>query len=253
MKQLRFSPVQIASLGLIFLVWYGASLFFPPAFFPRPLEVLQLTYQNFSTGNALYHLLFSLQRTFVGFLLAFLISVPIGLGMGFVKEIENSFGVWVLVGLTIPGMSWAFLGVMFFRLSEMAVYVPVALVVIPFLTLDIWKGTQSLDRDLLRMANVFQIPRHEVVRQIVLPHLIPHFLAGSRYGLGLAWKITATAEFLTRETGVGFQIKHAGSLFDLAGVFSWTLIFAVVLIVIEIGIFGAIDSWVTRWRRQVTF
>ena len=47
MKQLRFSPVQFASLGLIFLVWYVASLFFPPAFFPRPVEVLQLTYQNF--------------------------------------------------------------------------------------------------------------------------------------------------------------------------------------------------------------
>ena len=125
MKQLRFSPLQIASLGLIFLVWYVASLFFPPAFFPRPVEVLQLTYQNFSTGNALYHLLFSLQRTFVGFFLAFLISVPIGLGMGFVKEIEDSFGVWVLVGLTIlecPGHSWGSCSSVYRRWPSMSLW-----------------------------------------------------------------------------------------------------------------------------------
>ncbi len=73
------------------------------------------------------------------------------------------------------------------------------------------------------------------------------------FGIGLAWKITATAEFLTRETGVGFQIKHFGSLFNLGEVFAWTLIFAVVLIIIEFGIFGIIDSWVTRWRQPVAF
>jgi len=253
MRQIRFSPIHIASIALFFLIWYVASLFFPPAFFPRPGEVLRLMYQDLADGNAFYHLILSLQRTLVGFLLAFLVSVPLGLGMGFLKQIESSFRIWVLVGLTIPGMSWAFLGVMFFQFSEMAVYVPVALTVIPFLTLDIWKGTQALDRDLLRMASVFQIPRYEVARQIALPHLIPHLLAGSRYGVGLAWKITATAEFLTRETGVGFQIKHFGSLFNLGEVFAWTLIFAIVLIIIEFGIFGIIDSWVTRWRQQVAF
>ena len=253
MRHVRFSPLQIASIALIFVAWYVAAQFFPPAFFPRPAEVLRLIVRDLSEGTALSHLLLSLQRTFVGFLVALGISVPLGIGMGFLRQMEGSFRIWVLVGLSIPGMSWAFLGVMFFQLSEVAVYFPVAVVVIPFLTLDIWKGTQALDSDLMRMARVFHLSRFQTARQIVLPHLVPHLLAGSRYGVGLAWKITATAEFLTRDNGVGFQIKHAGSLFDLAGIFSWTLMFAFVLLIIEIGVFGSIESWLTRWRPRVAF
>jgi len=88
-----------------------------------------------------------------------------------------------------------------------------------------------------------------VLRHVVLPQLTPYFLAASRSGLALIWKIVLVVELLGRSNGVGFQIQIYFQLFDVTMILAYTLAFILVVQAIEWLGLQPLERWITRWRR----
>jgi NitT/TauT family transport system permease protein len=154
----------------------------------------------------------------------------------------------VLVGLAIPGLAWAVVGLMLFGLSEKTQIFAIFMVVTPILAVNIWEGTKALDRKLVEMAFVFKANRRMVVRSVVLPQLIPYSLAAVRFGLALAWKTVVIAETFGASTGIGFKIIESRELLSMKGVLAWTLSFTVVMIALEFMLLKPIEGRLTVWR-----
>ncbi|WP_186784744.1 ABC transporter permease [Streptomyces sp. CBG31] len=87
-------------------------------------------------------------RVSLGFLLAFAVAVVVGISMGRVEFVRRFFEPAVLIGLTVPGLVWALLCVMWFGISLANPVVAVALSAAPALTLNIYQGTRAMDGDL---------------------------------------------------------------------------------------------------------
>ena len=159
----------------------------------------------------------TLWRVFVGFGLAMVVSTPLGIVMGSFRNQESFFEPPVILGLTMPGLIWALLMIMVFGIKEISAYLAVAVTISPMLTISIWQGTKSIDKDLIDMSTAFHASVLSKLVDVILPQLVSHILAAIRYGLGLAWKVIVLVEGFGFSNGVGYQVMHQFDLFSVKG------------------------------------
>jgi NitT/TauT family transport system permease protein len=193
----------------------------------------------------------TLRRVGVGFAIAMLIAIPLGIVMGTIKSLENFFEPPVILGLTMPGLVWAVMAIMFFGLNENSAYAAVAITIMPMLAISLWQGTKSIDKDLIDMSTAFHAGPWSKVIDVILPQLLSHILAAIRYGLGLAWKVVVVVEMFGFSNGVGYQVVRGFNVFSMKQVMAWAITFLIVMIFIEFGIIGWLESRVTRWRPKI--
>jgi NitT/TauT family transport system permease protein len=241
------------SVSSIFVLWAVIAAFFPPTLLPGPVVVARRLAELVATGDFWTHLSATIQRVAAGFVLAFVVSVAAGTLMGARRLAEGVFESWVLVGLTIPGLCWAVLAVMWFGITEIAPVFAIVVVVLPMLTLNMWQGTKSLDRDLIEMARVFRAPWTSVMRDVVLPQLMPFCLAGARLGFALGWKVVVLSEMFGLSSGVGYMINRSFSAYAMDDVLAWTAGFTAVMFAFEYAVMLPIERRLVRWRPAVEF
>ena len=243
--------LRVGSIVTMILIWWVMTFFFPPSLVPHPLETFSEVVLIISSGSFLAEMGATLRRVAVGFGIAMLISIPVGILMGTVKSLENFFEPPVILGLTMPGLVWAVLAIMFFGLSETSAYAAVAITILPMLAISLWQGTKAIDKDLVDMSTVFHASAWSKVADVILPQLTSHILAAIRYGLGLAWKVVVVVEMFGFSNGVGYQVVRGFNIFSMKAVLAWAITFLVVMIVIEFGLVGWLESRATRWRPRV--
>lgn len=237
-----------ASVAALVLVWWLLHLIFGTMLMPDPVATIREVLAILLSGTFLVEMAASLRRVLVGFVLAMVVSIPLGIAMGTLRRAEGFFQVPMILGLTVPGLIWALLAIMFFGLSEVSAYFAVAITIMPMLAINIWQGAKSLDKDLMDMSNAFQTGIPSKVMDVILPQLLSHILAATRYGLGLAWKVVVVVEIFGFSSGIGYQIMRAFNLFSMKSVLAWAITFLVVMIFIEFGVIGFLEARATAWR-----
>lgn len=240
--------LRTISLVSVIALWWIISVASPKGFIPSPPTVFSAVFDIVVSGAFLQNMFDTLRRVIIGFGLAFGASLGLGMLMGFVTYADRFFEVWVLIGLTIPSLAWAVLALLWFGTTDLSAIFSIFVILCPLMTLNMLEGTKALDRDLIEMAKVFHFPRIMIVRDIVVPQLVPHILAATRFGFALGWKVVVIAEMLGLSSGVGYMISYSFGLFDMAGVMAWTIAFTGVMFLIEFGVFRIIERRMTAWR-----
>ena len=250
-QALKDLGLRVGSILAMIFLWWIVSLFFPPTLVPKPSDTFAEVATIVSSGNFFSEMGSTLRRVLVGFGIAMIVAIPLGILMGTLRSLESFFEPPVILGLTMPGLIWAVLMIMFFGLNETSAYAAVAITIMPMLAISIWQGTKSIDKDLIDMSRIFHASPWSKVVDVIMPQLISHILAAIRYGLGLAWKVVVVVEMFGLSNGVGYQVVRGFNVFSMKAVLAWAISFLVVMIVIEFGIIGWLERAVTRWRPRV--
>lgn len=245
----RLLPPSLAVVGIV-VAWWGLHLVYP-RLLPSPLDTFREALRLLSDGTFFFHMLQSLRRVFVGFTIAMAFSVVVGIYMGSVPAGERFFQPLVVLGLTIPGLMWSLIAVMLFGINEAAPYFAVSVTIFPMLVINIWAGVKALDKELIDMSNVFHFSPWLKISQVILPQLVPHIFAATRYGLGLAWKVVVVVEMFGTSNGVGYQVMRSYQVFSMDSVIAWTITFVIAMVVIEYGIINFLEQRATSWRPRV--
>jgi NitT/TauT family transport system permease protein len=219
---------------------------------PDIAEIGRETAKIFASGKFLQELGVTLRRVALGFSAAFLVSLTVGIAMGRSCLFNGFAEPAILVGLTVPGLVWALLCVIWFGISLTTSTVAVALSIAPPLTLSIAQGVRTVSADLLEISAAYQLSLWARLRFLWLPTLCPFLLAGVRIGLSMAWKVIVLVEVFGLSSGVGYQLNIEFSSQNVAGVLAWTVGFALVMAILEYGFIGGLERRVTRWRRVAT-
>ena len=243
--------LRAGSILAMIAIWWILTFFFPPSLIPLPSATFSEVISIVSTGQFFSEMGATLRRVGVGFGIAMIFAIPLGILMGTVKFLESCFEPPVILGLTMPGLVWAVLAIMFFGLSETSAYAAVAVTIMPMLAISLWQGTKSIDKDLIDMSTAFHASPWSKIVDVILPQLISHILAAIRYGLGLAWKVVVVVEMFGFSNGVGYQVVRGFNVFSMKQVLAWAITFLIVMIVIEFGIIGWLEGKVTRWRPRI--
>jgi nitrate/nitrite transport system permease protein len=204
-------------IGLILFVWQllcsapGSSLPAPSKVVADAWEfIVDPFYDNGGVDKgAFWHLSKSLSRVGVGFSLAAIAGIALGVLVG--------QSLWAMRGLdpifqvlrTIPPLAWLPLSLAGFRDAQ-----PSAIFVI-FIT-SIWPiiintsvGVRNIPQDYRNVAAVIRLSWWEVFWKITLPATVPYIFTGLRIGVGLSWLAIVAAEMLIGGVGIGFFIWDA--------------------------------------------
>ncbi|WP_159078212.1 ABC transporter permease [Salinibacterium hongtaonis] len=244
--------IRAASIATAVLLWVLGSVILPTSVLPGPVVVIEQLGKNIASGEIWPHLGVTLGRVVFAFVVALVVASVLGVLMGMYSRVEKFFDSWLVIGMTIPALVTIIVVFMTVGMNETGTVVAAALVTIPMLTVNVWEGVKGIDTRLIDMAKAFRNSRLTIVRSVVLPQLAPTLLASARFGLGLVWKMILFIELLGRSNGVGYQVQHYYMLFNMTQVLAYALGFLVIMLVIEMGIFGFIEHKLFHWRKTLS-
>ena len=149
---------------------------------------------------------------------------------------NSYFSLPMFVLGNVPGLTYAVFALVIFGVGPGGPIVVSALVAVPFIAINVAEGVRSVDGDLLAMCEAFERSPRDVLRHVYLPAVSAFVLVGVRYGFAMAWKVEALTEVFGAQNGVGFMIRKAYQEFQVDDMLAWTMLFVIVMILIERGL-----------------
>ncbi len=248
-EQLSPAWLRVISFVLLIIIWQISAMIAQSRVLPDPLQVALVLYDHILYGSLISDLCITLWRVVAAFILAMVIGTAIGIFMGLRKRLDILLDGWLILFLNIPALVTIILCYVWFGLTELAAIIAVSLNKFPNVIVTLREGTRAVDRDILQVAEVFQVGRRKTFFKFFLPQLYPYIMVAARSGIALIWKIVLVVELLGRSNGIGFQLSVFFQLFDIASILAYTLAFVIVMITVELAFIGPMDKHVTRWRK----
>ena len=241
-------PGLLSLIGLL-LLWQVVSLFFLATFLPSPAELLTGVSAIFSNKSAYLVVGKTLERILAGLVLSMLIGAAIGLVMGLRPAVGSFFDSWIMVLLTFPAISWAFLSVLWFGISDFAPIFTIVLIVFPYVTMNVWEGTKAMDKELTDMAMVFRANRFLLLRKVLIPQLMPYLFSSLRISFALSWKIALVSEAFGAGRGVGKELMYWFQGIRADMMLAWGVSFMVLMVLIDVMVLQRWEKRVFSWRQ----
>ena len=219
-------------------------------FFPVPSTIIAVMVRMLESGELLEHVLISLQRISLGFLLGGIPAIIIGITMGISRPVHALVDPLIIATYPIPKSAILPFILLIFGLGEMSKVVMVAIGVFFPIAINATAGVLQISPIYLDVGKSFKASRWDTFRTIALPGALPFVMTGIKLGAGLALILIAVAEMVGAKSGIGYMIWSAWETFAVAkmyvGLFTIALIgFGVSLTLREI------ERWVIRWKVDV--
>jgi NitT/TauT family transport system permease protein len=182
-SRLQTVALRASSIVVLLLIWWVASkLVNDSQILPGPWAIATTIVADFKTRGPLgespyFDIGITLVRIFVTFSASMIAGVGIGLAMGLNRLCERSLLAVIPLMLTMPTILMVFLAIMWFGFSEAGGLVAVMVVVTPFVAVNIFEGTQAMDKSLTEMGTTFKANRYLLLRNVYLPQLMPYIFS----------------------------------------------------------------------------
>jgi len=149
----------------------------------------------------------SLRRIAIGFALATVLGVPVGLMLGWSQRFrEYVFPVFELLR-PIPILAWVPLAIIMFAGSETPVVYLTFLGSFFVTALNTLLGVRSIDRRYLLAAACLGARPWSVFRHVIIPGALPFIFTGLEISIGIAWFSLVAAEMVSGQYGLGYLIN----------------------------------------------
>jgi NitT/TauT family transport system permease protein len=212
------------ALSVVLAVWQlaGAMSLVNPLFLPTPLSICRAIWQLAVSGALWHHLSWSLMRIGVGWVLGTIAGVAVGFAIGLFTT-ARSVGITFISALfPIPKIALLPLLILWLGIGEEPKIATIALGVFFSTAISVYSGVDAVPRNLIRMAQSFNVPVGTIVRRVIWPGALPSILAGFRITASVALLLVVSAEMIGAEFGIGAFVLQAGNLMQtdqlLAGV-----------------------------------
>lgn len=212
-------PLAVLGFALVLGGWYlSVDVLELPRFraLPGPTEVAE---EWFSTdpayGTSAFtpqyydHILASVRRVGIAFVLALALGVPLGIALGWSRTFrEYTFPVFELIR-PIPILAWVPLAILMFQSSETPVIFLTFLAAFYAATLNTMLGVESIDPNLVRAARCLGAGPWTVVRTVVIPGALPSVFTGLQIAMGVAWFSLVAGEMIAGRLGLGYLVNSS--------------------------------------------
>jgi len=195
-------------------IWQAAGSFgwINPLFLPTPVAIAKAIYNLAVSGALWQHLSYSAMRIGLGWLIGSAAGVVVGFAIG-LSGIARSIGISVVSALfPIPKIALLPLLILWFGIGEEPKIATIALGVFFSTSISVYSGVDSVPRNLIRMAQSFNVPFPTIVRKVIWPGALPAILAGFRITSSVALLLVVSAEMIGAEYGIGAFVLQAGNL-----------------------------------------
>jgi ABC-type nitrate/sulfonate/bicarbonate transport system permease component len=216
-------------------------------FLPTPIAVLRALWRLAISGELPAHVLISLLRIGSGWIIGTAAGISVGLAVG-LFSFARAAGLPIVSALfPIPKIALLPLLILWLGIGEGAKIATIALGVFFPTVIAVYSGVDQVPRNLIRMAQSFELPFLDIVRKVVLPGALPTIVAGFRISASIALLLVVSAEMIGAETGIGAFVLQAGNLMQTDQLIAGVVVLSLLGLVVARAI-GALETKVTRWR-----
>jgi ABC-type nitrate/sulfonate/bicarbonate transport system permease component len=212
------------ALLLVIALWQlaASTALINPLFLPAPTAIARAIYQLAISGALWHHLSYSIMRIGLGWILGTAAGIIVGFAIG-LSALARSVGITFISALfPIPKIALLPLLILWLGIGEEPKIATIALGVFFSTAISVYSGVDNVPRNLIRMAQSFNVPFPTIVRKVIWPGALPSILAGFRITASVALLFVVSAEMIGAEYGIGAFVLQAGNLMQtdqlLAGV-----------------------------------
>ena len=185
---------------------------------PTPAEVLAKIVEVNASPKFIKNVGMSLRRIFIGFAIATVLGVALGMLIGRYRLTRNLLFPAMEVFRPIPAIAWVPISIMLWPDNEVSiVFITFIGAFFPIL-LNTISGVQAVDDVLLRASQCLGARERQIMWYVVLPGAAPQIFTGLAVGMGVAWVSLIAAEMISGQFGIGYYTWESYTLQNYGGI-----------------------------------
>ena len=222
-RKLRAIAIGALALALFLLAWhlltkYRVSFHVRFVNVPSPEMVLESLTRALHSSTFMSHVALSCRRIFIGFMLAAVVAVPLGLVMGRFRLVREFVFPIAEVLRPIPAIAWVPMSIMLWPSNEESIIFITYLGSFFPILLNTLHGMTMVDPVLVRAAQCLGAREASIFREVYFPATLPYVFTGLTVGMGVAWVSLIAAEMISGQFGIGYFTWEAYSLVQYADI-----------------------------------
>jgi NitT/TauT family transport system permease protein len=208
------------------------------------LKFLQLA----ASGELLRHVLVSLNEFVVGFAVAAVVGILLGITIASSQAAKDFIDPWVSAVYATPTVALAPLFIFVFGIDAPSKMAVVFLLAVFPIVINTATGITSTDRVFIEAARSFSASKQQIFRKVLIPSALPFIVAGLRLGIGRGLVGVVVGEFIGARAGLGFLIFKSSQGFQIDAM--WVGVFLLAGTgVLAVSILQRVERRMAPWRQ----
>ncbi len=251
------AALGLGSVAIPLALWWGLAAAVTQVqhvAFPTPydtgLRMIELLEGKLLSDATIYrHVADSLRRWALGFGLAMVLGIGLGLLLGWSRWLQRLSMPTVTVIQLVPGLAWIPVAILLFGIGERATVFMIAVTAFAPIVINTTAGVRGVDEMFVRAARMMGADDRTLFARILLPGSLPHLLSGLRVGFANGWRVLVAGEMIVGTgTGLGYSIIQARWTLDYPGAFVCIAIICAIGLLVERGLMLPLErKTVERW------
>jgi len=248
MKNKKIYYIIVPFIILVIWAFFSNLKLISPLFLSTPQAVFLKIINLFSSGAILPDILFTFYRTLLGFIIACLIGIPLGLLMGYSNKIYYSLEFIVEFFRSIPATALFPLFLLFFGIGDQSKIALTAWAAGLVLIINSMYGVHLGKELRIKSAKTMRISGFSLFQKIIFPEALPQIFSGMRIAISLSLVIVVVTEmFIGTNFGLGHRIIDAQLVYRIPEMYATIFIVGVLGFLINKGFIYS-EKKVVHWK-----
>jgi len=198
-------------LLLVLIIWFmvTSNKNYTSVVFPKLSSVGLVFWNKLTDLSLLAAIGISLKRVLIGYLLAAVLGVSIGILVGLSDKVYTYLDLFIQILKPIPPIAWIPLTILWMGIGEPSKIFLIFLGGFFTILLNTIDGIRYIDKKLLEVGRVLETPKIKRLFQLVIPAALPSIFTGLRVAMGTCWTCVVAAELVASSSGIGYMISNA--------------------------------------------
>lgn len=218
---------------------------------PSPVETLKALLVIIRHPKFLLQVFNTLERTLIGFTIAFISGLALGIVSGLVQPVYYLLRPLILAQRSVPTMAVILLALIWLN-RELAPILVGVIVIFPIIYSAVVTGIKNIDRRLLEMAQVYHLSRKKRLRHLYLPSITASLRAVAAAAISLNLKLSIAAEVLSQSgNAIGTEMHFEKMVINTAAVIAWAFIAIILGWLLETLVSLRFTAWLRAIKAKV--
>jgi NitT/TauT family transport system permease protein len=224
------------SMAIPLMLWWivSDSGLVQPLFLPTPAKVVTAIAHLWQEGSLSKDIAASVLRVLGGFLLAAIVSIPLGILMGTFTSIRALTEPIIAIVRYMPAPAFIPLLILYFGLGELPKVLLIFIGTLFFNTLMVMDAVKFVPKELIETTYTLGGLRRQVLFQVISPYVLPNIIDAGRVNMAASWNLVIVAELVAATEGLSHQITTAQRFLRTDEIFAGLIVIGLIGLTIDL-------------------
>jgi NitT/TauT family transport system permease protein len=229
--------------------WQTAAWIFPSYLIPAPAQVLARLGRELGREVFLTTIARSFARLAIGFSLACVLGLAIGLVSGVWTFFRRYSRALVSILQSVPPIAWVPLFIILLGFGDAPIILVIIIAAFFPMTVSVMNAVEQVDPLRVDVARLLGASQAQLLSKVYAPEVIPAIITGAQVGFGNAWRSLIAAEMVGGvNIGLGWFITFSGEVADMVGVLAGIFVIGFFSAVLDGYILERLKRRLLRWK-----